>query len=203
MKNADQAFVQASNGQAAVAAGGHQIIVGCALTNQAADAPHLAPLVEQVQATTGRTPGEWSSDAGYFSAPNVQTLTEAGITALIPPDRQAAPATPLPPAVAQVLAEAGLAAPDPPDLANETAVKAAMRARLRTAAGRQAYGLRKQTVEPVFGQIKERRGLRRFLLRGLPKVSGEWTLWCLTHNLLKIAQALRSQPALRDQLACG
>ena len=60
---------------------------------------------------------------------------------------------------------------------------------------------RKQTVEPVFGQLKERRGLRRFLLRGLAKVSGEWALWCLTHNLTKLVRALRTTPSLRQRLA--
>ena len=64
-----------------------------------------------------------------------------------------------------------------------------------------AYTWRKKTVEPVFGQLKERRGLRRFLLRGLAKVRGEWTLWCLTHNLGKLLRALRHQPGLRTQLA--
>ena len=84
--------------------------------------------------------------------------------------------------------------------ADEAAVKAEMRAKLRTESGRAAYAKRKQTVEPVFGQMKERRGLRRFLLRGLVKVSGEWTLWCLTHNLGKIVQALRMVGGLRQRL---
>jgi hypothetical protein len=57
---------------------------------------------------------------------------------------------------------------------------------LRTRKGRKAYAKRKETVEPVFGQIKEARGFRRFLLRGLDKVKGEWQLICLTHNLLKL-----------------
>jgi len=61
-----------------------------------------------------------------------------------------------------------------------------MTAKLRTAAGRALYALRKTIVEPVFGQIKGARGIRRFLLRGLAKVRGEWRLICLTHNLLKL-----------------
>ncbi len=61
-----------------------------------------------------------------------------------------------------------------------------MRAKLRTARGRAVYGLRKGVVEPVFGQIKGVRGFRRFSLRGLEKVRGEWCLVCLTHNLLKL-----------------
>ncbi len=51
-------------------------------------------------------------------------------------------------------------------------------------------------VEPVFGQFKERRGLRRFLLRGLAKVRAEWTLWCLTHNLGKVLRAIRGDVAV-------
>ena len=61
-----------------------------------------------------------------------------------------------------------------------------VRRKLWTKRGRATYALRKQIVEPVFGQIKQGRGLRQFLLRGLEKVRGEWSLWCTTHNLLKI-----------------
>ena len=61
-----------------------------------------------------------------------------------------------------------------------------MAAKVRTPEGRALYARRKVIVEPVFGQIKGARGFRRFLLRGLAKVRGEWRLVCLTHNLLKI-----------------
>ena len=61
-----------------------------------------------------------------------------------------------------------------------------MRRKLQTKRGRQRYALRMQTVEPVFGQIKQGRGFRQFLLRGLEKVSGEWSLICTGHNLLKL-----------------
>jgi len=202
MKNADKAFVQAYNAQAAVDASPHQIIVGCALTNQSADAPHLAPMVTQVQETTGLKPAEWSSDAGYFSARNVGVLDQAGIAALIPPDRQPHGRQPPPAGVARILEAAGLGSPRPAaEGAAESAIKAAMRAKLQTEPGRAAYAKRKETAEPVFGQIKERRGLRRFQLRGLAKVTGEWTLWCLTHNLGKICQALRTETGLRQRLA--
>ena len=203
MKNADQAFVQAYNGQAAVDAGGHQIIVGCLLSNQSADTPHLAPMVAQVQATTGQMPREWSADAGFFSADNVATIEQAGGIAYLPPDRQAHAAQPLPAPVAQVLAAAGLGPADADEPVTENAVKAAMRARLRSEAGRVAYSRRKQTVEPVFGQRKERRGLRRFLLRGLAKARGEWTLWCLTQNLRKLAQAVRGSAEVRQRLVAS
>jgi hypothetical protein len=61
-----------------------------------------------------------------------------------------------------------------------------MKRKLQTRAGRAIYATRKTIVEPVFGQIKEARGFRRFLLRGLAKVRGEWALVCLTHNILKL-----------------
>jgi transposase len=202
MRNAEKAFVQAYNAQAAVDASPHQIIVGCALTNQAADAPHLAPMVAQVQATTGGRPKEWSSDAGFFSAANVAALEAAGIAAFIPPDQQRHSQHPLPEGVARLLEAGGGTAPAPVEEDGaEATTRGAMRAKLRTEPGRAAYAKRKQTVEPVFGQIKERRGLRRFLLRGLVKVAGEWALWCLTHNLGKIIQALRILTGLRQRLA--
>ena len=61
-----------------------------------------------------------------------------------------------------------------------------MAAKVQTPEGKALYARRKVIVEPVFGQIKEARGFRRFLLRGLVKLRGEWRLVCLTHNLLKL-----------------
>jgi hypothetical protein len=85
----------------------------------------------------------------------------------------------------------------------EPTAATAMRARLATVAGRTIYAQRKSTVEPVVGQVKEGRGLRRFLLRGLAKVAAEWTLWCLGHNLGKVLGALRADPTRRGRLATG
>ena len=70
-----------------------------------------------------------------------------------------------------------------------------MAAKVRTPAGRALYARRKVIVEPVFGEIKEARGFRRFLLRGLDNIRGEWCLACLTHNLLKICGATRGRRA--------
>ena len=64
--------------------------------------------------------------------------------------------------------------------------KERMAAKVRTPEGRALYARRKVIVEPVFGQSKEVRGFRRFLLRGLQKIRGEWCLVCLTHNVLKL-----------------
>jgi hypothetical protein len=64
-----------------------------------------------------------------------------------------------------------------------------MRKRLKCAGRRSRYRLRKQIVEPVFGQIKQARGFRQFLMRGIDKVRAEWALICTVHNLLKLAKA--------------
>jgi hypothetical protein len=71
----------------------------------------------------------------------------------------------------------------------EPSVAEAMRQKLSSPEGKAVYKMRKAVVEPVFGQIKERRGFRRFLLRGLKKVEAEWHMICLTHNLLKLFRA--------------
>jgi transposase len=170
MKNSDKAFVQAYNGQAAVDSG-CQIIVACDLTNQAADAPHLKAMIDQVQANTGGTPGECSADTGYFSQENVKALEDRNIEAFIPPERLPHHEHPLPPTCVD---------PDIQSAADR------QRAKLMTQEGRDKYALRKQTVEPVFGQTKFARGFRQFLLRGLENVRDEWALVCLAHNVLKL-----------------
>ena len=72
--------------------------------------------------------------------------------------------------------------------------KARMQDKLATPHGKHTNSLHKETAEPVFGQMKDGRGLRRFRMRGLAKVRGEWALWCATHNLLKLARVRRAQP---------
>lgn len=173
MKNADKAFIQGYNAQAAV---DHerQVIVACEVTNQAADAPHLAPMMEKVEENTGSLPEELSADAGYFSESNIEALKERGIDPLVAAERLKHGETP----------------PAPRGrMPNKATLKERMIRKLRTVAGRARYALRKVTVEPVFGQIRTR-GLVRFWLRGLEKVKGEWSLWCTGHNLLKLYRAL-------------
>src|SRR5439155_2192687 len=129
------------------------LILGCAVSNQSADAPHLAPMVAQVQATTGGTPKAWSADAGFFSAPNVAVLEAAGIDGFIPPDRQRHSQQPLPAGVARILAAAGLGPPAALEAeVTEAAVKAAMRAKLRTREGQAGYAKRKLSGGPGFRQ---------------------------------------------------
>jgi transposase len=175
MKGGDGSWVQGYNAQAAVDRD-QQVIVACDLTNQAADAPHLPAMLEQVTTNTGCKPDEASADAGYFSEANVQAVEAQGLPALIPPDRQrhgtfTAPAEPL---TAEELAQ--------------LTVAQRQRHLLSTASGRAAYAQRKITVEPTFGQIKgspAAPGFRGFLRRGLTKCRQEWGWMCATHNFKK------------------
>lgn len=174
MKNSDKAFIQGYNAQAAVDHE-HQVIVACEVTNQAADAPHLNPMVEQVQANTGGIPRQLSADAGYFSEENVKGLEAVDIDPYIAAERLKHGEPP--------------SAPQGP-LSEDATLKDRMIRKLRTAAARAIYTLRKVTVEPVFGQIRTR-GLVRFWLRGLRNVKAEWALWCTGHNLLKLFRSGR------------
>ena len=115
-----------------------------------------------------------SADTGYFSAENVGQLESQGFDPYIATGRQQHNQG-LP---------SGIADNDQPG--PDATAKQRMSHTLRTESGRARYAKRKHIVAPVFGQIKQARGFRQFLLRGLPKVRGEWKLVCLTHNLLKI-----------------
>jgi transposase len=167
---ATKSFEQAYNAQAVVD-GAHQIIVACGVTQAAADAEQFVPMVAQVTANTGQSPAAVLADAGYFSESNLTAPAVSGLELYVPPDRQKHDGTPT--------ASGRPRSPTAED----------MRGKLRSATGHAVYALRKTIVEPVFGQIKEGRGFRRFSFRGLMKVRGEWGLVCLTHNLLKLFRA--------------
>ena len=175
MKNADKAFIQGYNAQAAVDVDS-QIIVAAQLSNQAADGPHLVGMVEQVEQATGRRPQEVLADAGYFSEDNVTTLREQGMSVLIPPER-----------VRHREWRERCTPPSPPS--KDASVSEWMRYQLKLPENKERYRKREQSVEPVFGQIKQARGLRQFLLRGLDKVSAMWQLECAAHNILKLYRA--------------
>ena len=169
MKTKD-GFIQGYNAQAAVDQRA-QVIVACKLTNAATDQAQLVPLVAAIRANTGRNPVEVSADAGYCSAANLRTLARRRIAAYIATGRQRHGTT----------AAVGSRTHQGPI--------ARMAAKLKRGAHRSRYRLRKQTVEPVFGQIKQARGFRQFLLRGIDKVTAEWTIICIAHNLTKLARA--------------
>jgi transposase len=168
MKTKD-GFVQAYNAQAAVDAKA-QVIVAHGLTNSQSDQDQLAPGLAEIEKNLGRKPKEASADAGYCSEANLALLEERNIKGYIATGRAKHPA-------ASKRKKTGPLAQ-------------AMQSKLKRAGWRSRYRLRKQIVEPVFGQIKAARGFRQFLLRGIEKVSAEWTMICTVHNLLKLAKAV-------------
>lgn len=169
-------FVQAYNAQAAVESE-LQLIVGQTVTAAANDKEQLLPMMETVQQQSGQRPEQVLADSGYCSEKNLEQLDsdedpERRVAGYIATERQRhgeykepCPRGPLPKGASRV---------------------DRMRRKLKTKAGKAIYAARKAIVEPVFGQIKQARGFRQFLLRGIEKVRGEWSLVCLTHNILKL-----------------
>ena len=164
-------FQQSYNCQAVVD-NAHQVIVAARATNQPSDKGQAVGMIEETVSNTGVVPKEVSADAGYYSAKAVEELYALGVDPFIVPERTRHGWVP-PPAPRGRIPK-GLSARD------------RMRRKLRTKRGRERYALRMETVEPVFGQIKQGRGFRQFLLRGLAKVNREWLLICAGHNLLKL-----------------
>ena len=158
-----------------------QIILACDVTAASNDKEQAVPLAQAALSNleragiarpttaTGQTVAIPNlTDSGYYSAKAAGGLLALGLEPYMATERQRHHAA--------AAAAAGTA----------TTAKEAMTQKLRTGVGRALYALRKVIVEPVFGQIKGVRGFRRFLLRGLEKIRGEWSLVCLTHNLLKL-----------------
>jgi transposase len=170
---ATKEFVQGYNAQAAVDSQA-QVIVAASVTQEANDKRQLVPMLEEVEVMTGSKPEQATADAGYFSEQSVGDAKLEGIDLLVAPDRQKH-------------GEEVACGTGPPQA--EGGVAERMRQKLRTVEGRAVYKMRKAVVEPVFGQIKEARGFRKFLLRGLEKVQAEWKLICATHNLWKLFQS--------------
>ena len=168
-------FEQSYNGQIAVD-GEAQIIVAATLTQEVNDKQQLVPVLEEVKSNMGRLPEKVIADAGYFSAAAVGSAALSGVDLYVTPDS----------GKKTERIEALNPESPPPESELEQDVKARMREKLKSESGRAIYKLRKTIVEPVFGQIKEVRGFRRFSFRGLEKNRAEWLLICLTHNLLKL-----------------
>jgi transposase len=164
MKSKD-GFVQAYNAQAAVDAGA-QIIVAHELTQCGSDQSQLVPLVEAIWNNLGRKPEQVSADSGYCSEANLEALEAHGIDGYVAPARAKHPTA----------ANGKVGGP----------LTQRMRKKIDDDGFETPYRLRKQVVEPVFGQIKQARGFRQFLLRGVEKVRAEWAMICTVHNLLKL-----------------
>jgi transposase len=184
MKQSNKGFDYSYNAQAVVD-GADQIIVAAEVTSAANDKQQAVPMacaaldnlsaagIERPTAADGTpTPIPNTADTGYFSKEAVEGLEKLGMDPHLATGRQKHH---------DEADESEAATPSA-----EPSVKEKMQEKLRGATGKALYAARKQIVEPVFGMIKSARGIRKFLLRGLEKVSAEWQLICLTHNLLKI-----------------
>ena len=169
MKGPD-GFVQAYNVQVAV--DDRQLIVGQAVTQETNDKKQLMPMITTIARQSGDTPTQLLADAGYCSDANLAAIADTTIDAYISTRKQTHGERP---------------GPCPRGPLPTTATRVDRMARkLHTKAGAAVYAARKAIVEPVIGQIKQARGFRQFLLRGIEKVQGEWSLVCTTHNILKL-----------------
>jgi transposase len=169
MKGPD-GFVQAYNTQIAV--NDQQLIVGQAVTQETNDKRQLMPMITIMAAQSGLTPTHLLADAGYCSDQSLADIAATPIDAYISTRKQKHGERP---------------GPCPRGPLPKTATRVdRMSRKLHRKAGAAVYAARKAIVEPVFGQIKQARGFRQFLLRGLEKVQGEWSLVCTTHNILKL-----------------
>jgi hypothetical protein len=164
MKSKD-GFVQAYNAQAAVDAG-TQIIVAHDLTQNGSDQGQLVSMTDTIEANLGRKPAQLSADAGYCSEANLQALADRNIDGYVASGR-----------AKHATADNGKTGGP---------LTQAMRKKIDAGGFETPYRLRKQVVEPVFGQIKQARGFRQFLLRGVGKVRAEWAMICVAHNLCKL-----------------
>jgi len=175
MKGAD-GFVQGYNAQASVEPE-MLLIVGQSVTEAANDKQQLEPMVEAIEQQSGQRPKEILADSGYCSEENLAYLDSADqperkIDGFIATGKQKHGEHRLP------------CKPGP--LPKGATKVDRMKRKLQTKMGKAVYAARKCVVEPVFGQIKQARGFRQFLLRGKEKVKGEWALVCLTHNILRL-----------------
>lgn len=184
MKSKD-GFVQAYNVQIAVDAEA-QIIVAHDVTQSAVDCAQLLPMTDAVEANLGRKPEQVSADAGYCSQDNLAGLEGRNIDAYVATGRARD-------AVAGTVKDKPTPALE--KIGPPTRIEA-MRAKIKAGGHASPYRLRKQLPEPVFGQIKQARGFRQFLLRGFETVRAEWALVCTAHNLLKLAHRRNLSAAL-------
>ena len=162
-----------------------QVVVAAELTQQANDLQQLQPMLEATAATLAAAgiperPGTLLADCGYWTIANLTQLPDAP-ELLIPPAKHGRQGKPR--------------KDGKPSESRSDGLRAAMTAKLQSEDGKARYAKRKQTVEPVFGQIKDVRGARRFQRRGLRACQAEWKLLCGTHNLLKLWRHQTARPS--------
>jgi Transposase DDE domain len=176
--------VQGYNPQAVVTE--QQVVVAAELTQQVNDVQQLHPMLRAVGQTLAAAgiperPATLLADSGYWSIANLTTTIPDAPELLVWPSKTGRTGKPR--------------KDGQPSESRSDGLRAAMLARLTSEPGKACYALRKQTVEPVFGQVKEQQAARRFTRRGLRACQAEWKLVCGTHNLLKLWRHSRSRPA--------
>jgi transposase len=162
-----------------------QVIVAAELTQDANDLQQLDPMLTATAATLAAAgiperPGRLLADSGYWSIANLTAIPDAP-ELLIPPARHGRQGKPR--------------KDGKPTASRSDGLRAAMQAKLTSGDGKVCYAMRQQTIEPVFGQLKEQQGARRFLRQGLAACDAEWKLLCGTHNLLKLWRHQATPPA--------
>jgi hypothetical protein len=151
-----------------------QVILAEDVVQDRNDEQQLLPMLEKVRRNLGRAPAKLLADSGYFCSKAVQSVRDADLyvaTQLTYDVRRGIP---------------------PRKKKRAPTVMEMMAAKLLTEEGHALFSRRSRTVECCFGNLKENRGMRRFLLRGMDKVRGEWTLACLGHNMFKLWSKRRS-----------
>jgi transposase len=181
--------VQGYNAQAVTTL--HQLVVAAELTDEANDVHQLKPMLAATAATLATAgieerPEALLADAGYWSIDNLTTIPNAP-ELYVPPARHGRQGKPR--------------KDGKPSASRSDRLRAAMKAKLASEDGKARYAKRRETVEPVFGQIKEHQGARRFLRRGMGACQAEWKLLCGTHNLLKLWRHTATPPATRPATA--
>jgi transposase len=181
--------VQGYNAQAVTTM--HQLVVAAELTDEANDVHQLEPMLKATATTLTAAgiddrPEAALADSGYWSIDNLTTIPDAP-ELLIPPARHARHGKPR--------------KDGKPSESRSDGLRAAMTAKLKSEDGKARYAKRRETIEPVFGQIKEHQGARRFMRRGRHACNAEWKLLCGTHNLLKLWRHTATQPATKPATA--
>jgi transposase len=163
---------------ATLAVSDDHLIVAQQVSRELNDNGLLVPMVDRVQHECGASPGQVSADSGFFSVRNLEVMEERGIDAYVPDSNMAC------------ALHRGRELQQPAYHAYHPAHRR-LRKKLDSAAGRALYRRRKALVEPVFGILKEQRGMRRFRMRGLGKVATEFALATMAFNLTRMWQLTR------------
>lgn len=178
MKTGSSGFDQCYNAQASVDQDS-MLIVGHSLSDNSNDKKQLLPAIDSIPEDLGIVENV-AADAGYFSEENIKGSNLRQIEVFIATGRQSHN-----PDLHEVLKQRVLPLLEEIET-DGLSPKEVMKLRLNTVEGREIYRLRKCTVEPVFGIIKQILGFRQFLLRGLANVKGEWSLVCIAYNLKRL-----------------